>query len=216
MKNKMIFVSIMILVYITASALLTAGEGKKPPMSAEQVCPIKVGQKIPASILKTIDGKSFDLNKAISSKPALVIFYRGGWCPYCNKHLGKLQEMETKILELGYQILAISPDRPAKLKESMDKQGAKYTVLSDSKMTVSSAFGLAFKLPEKLVKTYKEKYKIDLEGDSGETHHLLPVPAAFIVGTDGMVKFSYVNPNYKVRVEPGVLMAAARAYISGR
>lgn len=213
MKNKPIKNVIIIITFLTVSfGFLAAGDITQVPMSGDQVCPIKVGQKIPASVLKTVDGKSFDLNNSIQSKPAVVIFYRGGWCPYCNTHLGQLKEIQQKLLDLGYQIIAISPDRPAKLKVTHDKYTAKYTLLSDHKMTVASSFGLAFKMRDDLVKMYKDKYKIDLEGDSGETHHLLPVPAAFVVGTDGVIKFSYVNPNYKVRIDPGVLLAAAKAY----
>jgi peroxiredoxin len=213
MKKSYIIMLTMIFIYMAANAGLFAHGGeKKIPNSAEDVCPLKVGQKIPASVLKTVDGKAFDLNKALSSSPAVVIFYRGGWCPYCNAHLGKLKEIEQKIVDLGYRIFAICPDRPAKLKESHDKFAAKYTLLSDHTMTVSSRFGLAYRMPDDLVKVYKEKYKIDLEADSGETHHMLPVPAAFVIGKDGVIKFSYVNPNYKVRIEPAVLLAAASAY----
>lgn len=77
-------------------------------------------------------------------------------------------------------------------------------------MVASKAFGLAFKVAETTVEQYK-KGGIDLENASGEKHHLLPVPAVFIVGTDGIIKFEYINPNYKVRLDPDVLLAAAKA-----
>lgn len=110
---------------------------------------------------------------------------------------------------MGYQILAISPDVPAKLSESKGKIEMSYKLLSDSGMECSRAFGLAFKVDDKTLEAYKG-YGIDLEVASGETHHLLPVPGVFIVGTDGVIDFSYVNPDYKVRIEPDVLLAAAK------
>lgn len=124
--------------------------------------------------------------------------------------LGQLQKIEPSLIELGYQIIAISPDRPEKFRESIEKHKLSYLLLSDSKMNGAQAFGLVFKVDEKALEQYK-KYGVDLEDASGEKHHLLPVPAVFVVGTDGIVKFEYVNPNYKVRLDPDVLLAAAKA-----
>ena len=124
--------------------------------------------------------------------------------------MGQLQKAEAKILELGYQILAISVDRPEKLRESIDKHSLTYTLLSDSKATSLKAFGLAFKLDDKTVGMYQQ-YNIDLDGASGESHHILPTPAAFIVSTDGVIKFKYVNPDHRVRAHPDVMLAAAKA-----
>ena len=123
--------------------------------------------------------------------------------------MGQLQKAESQILELGYQILAISPDRPEKLTESVSKHKLTYTLLSDSKMETARAFGIAYQVGDELLERYKG-YGIDLEADSGEQHHQLPVPAVFVVGTDGTIKFEHVNPNYKVRPDPAVIVAAAK------
>lgn len=83
-------------------------------------------------------------------------------------------------------------------------------MLSDSKAEAIRNFGLAWQVGEKMREQYKG-YGIDLEGASGEEHHILPVPAVYLIGPDGKVLFSYVNPDYKVRLEPQILLAAARA-----
>ncbi len=124
--------------------------------------------------------------------------------------LGQLQKIEARLIKLGYQIIAVSADRPEKLQESVSKHSLTYTLLSDSKATGPQAFGIAYKMDDKMVEAFKG-YNLDIEAASGETHHILPAPAAFVVGTDGMIKFAYVNPNYKVRVDPDVLLAAAKA-----
>lgn len=178
----------------------------------EKISPIQVGQSLPPLSLKDLDSKEFDLNEAIARKPAVLIFYRGGWCPYCNLQLAGLQKIEAQLLESGFQMIAVSPDRPEKLKESVDKHQLTYRLLSDNAMTASTALGIAFHLDDALVTKYKDEYKIDLEGDSGHTHHLLPVPAVFIVGQDGVIHFSYVNPDYKVRLDANELLKAAREY----
>jgi peroxiredoxin len=172
---------------------------------------VAVGQTVPPVTLRTIQGQPFDLRKAVAGQPTVVIFYRGGWCPYCNRHLVQLQELEPKLKELGYQILAISPDRPEELAKSIKKQKLKYTLLSDSDMTAAKAFGLAFRVDDALVNLYKTKYNIDLEAASGRTHHELPVPAVYIVGRSGKIRYEYVNPNYKIRIKPEKLLQAARS-----
>jgi peroxiredoxin len=77
-------------------------------------------------------------------------------------------------------------------------------------MNLSQSMGLAFKLSDELVAKYKNEYKIDVEADSGETHHLLPVPAAYIIDSKGILQFSYYNADYKTRVNVQELLNAAR------
>jgi peroxiredoxin len=124
--------------------------------------------------------------------------------------LVQLQSIEPKLTEMGYQLIAISADRPEKMRESINKHHLKYTLLSDSKMTGAMTLGIAFRVDDETLQRYKE-HGIDLEDASGESHHMLPVPAAFVLGTDGVVQFEYINPHYQVRVDPDVLLAAAKA-----
>ena len=85
-----------------------------------------------------------------------------------------------------------------------------FELLSDSDMDAARAFGLAFKVDDALVETYKTQYGIDLEASSGRTHHELPVPAAYVVDQAGMIRFAFVNPDYKVRVDSEKLLDEAR------
>lgn len=159
---------------------------------------------------KDDDDANADIPIAISAKPTVLAFYRGGWCPFCNTHLGALKQVESTILESGWQMLAISPDRPEKLAETEQKQQMSYRLLSDSKMAAAKAFGIAFKVDDATIERYKS-YGIDLQDASGESHHLLPVPAVFLVSTKGIITFEYVNPDYKVRLDPDVLIAEIRS-----
>ena len=185
-------------------------ETQRVVRSAEEICPILIGANVPELTLQTVNGKLFNLNEAIRNKPTVLIFYRGGWCPYCNMQLGQLQDIEAEIIKSGYQIIAISPDRPGKLSESIDKYKMNYLLLSDSNMAAAKAFQIAFKLDEATIKKYGE-YGIDLVDASGEKHYSLPVPAVFVIGTDGIIKFEYVNPNYKVRLEANILLSVVKA-----
>ncbi|MGE3975164.1 MAG: peroxiredoxin-like family protein [Bdellovibrionales bacterium] len=179
------------------------------PLTAEAVKPILVGSQTPNVKLRDTSGEVVELSQLLSGKPALLIFYRGGWCPYCNLQLGALQKIEKDIQKLGVQIIAISPDRPEELSKSTGKHKLNYTLVSDSDMVAAKAFGIAFRVDDETVEKYKG-YKIDLEASSGQTHHGLPVPSLFAISREGLITFTYVNPNYKVRPSSEVVLAIAR------
>ena len=183
--------------------------------SASEVNPALTGTEIPNASVKTAKGTSVELRKLVSEKPTVLIFYRGGWCPYCNAHLAELQKVEQQLVDMGYQILAVSPDRPELLRESIAKHELQYTLLSDSPMKLTKAFGLAFKVDNSTLEKYRSM-DIYLEKDSGYDHHLLPVPAVYLINPDGMITFQYVNPNYKTRINSEVLLTAAEAYHPGK
>lgn len=165
--------------------------------SANQVCPLPSGESIPDVNIQTADGQRKSLKSVMGSQPALLVFYRGGWCPYCNLHLKELKDIEKKVVGQGYQIFAISPDSPQELKKSQSKHKGHYTLLSDASMEAAKGFGLAFQADYKKLLGYGH----DLEKASGgKKHHLLPVPGVYLVGASGQVQYNYVNPNYKERL----------------
>ena len=170
--------------------------------------PLKVGDAVPDVKLRTEDDEPVSLRTLVSAKPTVLMFYRGGWCPFCNRHLQSLAGIEDNLNKAGAQLLAISMDQPAKLKATPDREKLHYRLLSDSDAVAAKAFGIAFKVDDALVKKYKESYKIDLEAASGNDHHILPHPAVFIVDTSGKIRFAHVNPDYKARLEPKKLLEA--------
>lgn len=192
------------------SSVFAHDHDKQVALKAEDVCPIKVGETLPDVSLQGIDGKPVSLKALVKGAPSILIFYRGSWCPYCNTQLGELKTKEAELKKMGYQILAISPDLPENLEKSVSKNDLTYRLLSDSKATLATAMGLAFKVDDKTHEMLLG-YNIDLEKASGEKHRILPVPAAIVVGKDSVVDFIYFSPDYKVRVAPDVLVAAAKA-----
>lgn len=177
--------------------------------SAEEIQPIKTGQVIPDVTLTNADGLPFPLKKLVKNQPTVLIFYRGGWCMYCSAQLGQLKQVEMPLQKLGYQIVAVSPDSIEKIRESLKKYDLSYLLVSDSDAAAAKAFGLAFKVDDATFAKMKKDYGIDLEAHSGKDHHILPVPAAFVLDKKGKIHFSYVNPDYKVRVDPQALLKAA-------
>jgi len=102
---------------------------------------LKVGDSIPDVILRTVEEKEVSLRKLVSDKPAVLVFYRGGWCPFCNRHLQSLSSIEEDLTKEGMQLIAISMDQPSKLRETMLKDKLHYTLLSDSDANAVKAFG---------------------------------------------------------------------------
>ncbi len=171
---------------------------------------LAVGAAIPDVTLRTDKDQKFNLRREVAAKPAVLIFYRGGWCPFCTKHLSALAGIEKDLAASGFQLLAISTDSPAKLREKPDYQTLTYTLLSDSTMDAARAFGIAFKVTDDVFAKYKG-FGVDLEAASGQTHHLLPHPAVFVVDKTGVIRFAHVNPDYKSRLDPAKILEAARA-----
>lgn len=116
--------------------------------------------------------------------------------------------MYHQLMELGYRLIAVSPDRPELLDQTITRHGYSFQLLSDSQAKAAISFGLAFRASRELVEKYKRQ-GIDIEAASGESHRILPVPAVFVIGGDGVIAYNYINPNYKQRMHPDVLLAAA-------
>lgn len=210
MKGKIILTTFLILQLMIIGTTM-AEDKNKIAKSAEDICPIKIGTEVPSATIRTIEGNEIDIREVIKGQKAIVIFYRGGWCPYCNLHLSELQNIEGDLLKLGYKIIAISMDKPENLSATIDKHGMKYELYSDSRANACEAFGIAFTVENDYVNKLKS-YKMDLEASSGEKHHILPVPSVFLTDDSGKIKFEYVNPDYKVRLNSDLLLKAAQIY----
>jgi peroxiredoxin len=180
------------------------------PQDPKDVTPLKVGDKVPPIALHDDQNRLVNLNSELRKKPAVLIFYRGGWCPYCNLQMSSLRLVEEEFYKLGYNIFGISPDKPSKLAESKGKHNFRYQLLSDSTMNVTKAFGLAYQLDDQTVAMMKEKFNTDIEGDSGEKHHLLPVPAVFLADAKGVFGFQHFNPDFTVRMDSQELLKVAQ------
>ncbi len=210
-------IAVLAVTVLTANVLAEEGSAAKHKSvvapSAQEIQPLKAGDTAPLVKVRTVEGKSIALSKAADGQAAAVIFYRGGWCPFCNRHLKALREAVPELKKLGYKTLAIAPDLPAELAKTVKKQELEYTLLSDTKMAAAKAFGVAFQVDNATLNKYKG-FGIDLEAASGETHHALPVPSVFLVGKRGKIQFVYTNANYKVRLDNQALLAAAKEHAS--
>jgi peroxiredoxin len=196
MKNVFILLSFF-LIYSIA-------QGQEVPKSPNDVSPLLIGEEIPDVKLADLNGSNIGLKDITKKKPTVLIFYRGGWCPYCNLHLSELQTIEADILKLGYQIVAESPDSHNNLKASISKNQLNYTLLSDASTMAARDLGIAYQAPEK----YAEMLS---KSSDNLNPGILPVPALFVLNTKGEILFEYINPNYKKRIKGDLLLAVLNA-----
>ncbi|MEL0116045.1 MAG: peroxiredoxin-like family protein [Gammaproteobacteria bacterium] len=174
------------------------------PLVAEDISPILIGETLPNAIFQNAEGKSVQLKAILEEKPTVLVFYRGGWCPYCNVQLSGLVVIEQDILELGYQIVAVSPDDYKNLQSTIENNSTKYKLLSDPNGRFIQEIGIAFKTSSSL------REYITGKGQKGETSKVMPAPTVMIVDKKGVIKFEYINPNYKERISGEMLLSVLR------
>jgi peroxiredoxin len=190
-----------------------AGAIAEVPDDATKIQPLGVGEMAPVFDAHLVDGDLYRVDPGQRSHPSVLIFYRGGWCPYCNNHLKELQDAEPVLLDLGFEVLFLSADRPEILYSSLREEQPSYTLLSDANMEISRAFGIAFVVDDAILARYK-KVGLDLEEVSGYSHHQRPVPAVFIIDAAGVIQFVYADPDYRVRLDAAPLVEVARDVVA--
>lgn len=193
---------------VGSALMVTSFSGRAAiPDDPTKVTPVAVGAKAPSFTAREVDGHSFQFDPMALKSPVMLIFYRGGWCPYCNVHLQDLHSVEQKIVAMGYQVLFLSTDRPELLYSSL-KQKVNYHILSDSSMAAARAFGVAYRLDDATLMKMKS-FGVDLDATQGTSNHELPVPSVFIVDRSGVVRFRHFDADYRVRLDAASVLAAA-------
>lgn len=184
--------------------------------TAAEIQPLGPGDAAPRFMVETVGNERFDFDPRSLQRPAILIAFRGGWCPYCNMHLSELRHAIPEISAMGIDVLFLSGDRSELLTSSLEREtqdhidGLGYTILSDANAQAAIALGIAFKAPDRTLKRRHEKGD-DIEGSSMARHGVLPVPAVFAIDREGKITFAYANPDYKIRLSSDELLAAAGA-----
>ncbi len=182
-------------------------------IGSASVKPLLPGTEAPSFSLTGLTGNVINVKPGELQKPLVITFYRGGWCPYCNLHLAELRKAEETLLAQGFDVWFISPDKPESLYESLEDPDIGYSLYSDSTLDTARAFGVAYQVEQDALDRFFNG-GLSLQNASGQDHTYLPAPGTFIIGTDGLIHFQYVNPNFKTRLDPNVLLAAAASYIN--
>ena len=160
---------------------------------------IAVGDSIPNFFAKDIHDVTYSLNESLKTGPVVVIFIRGQWCPFCNKHLSAIQDSLPMIYAKGASVIVISPEKSEFIKITIEKTGAEFTLLYDEEYKILDAFDVTFK-PDSISRfMYNTMLGANLKDAHSDDSERLPVPATFIIGKDGKVVWRHFDPNYKKR-----------------
>lgn len=170
---------------------------------------LKTGAIAPDFELKDPAGKTFKLSDRLSKGPVILAFYRGGWCPFCNKQLHDLQRYLPEFKRLGAELVAISPQTPEKTEWTETKNQLTFTVLSDPDNLVAKKYHLVYRVGA-ATKTMYSAMGIDLEKTNGSSTPELPVPATYLVNSDGKIVYSFVDQDYKKRADNADIIEALK------
>ncbi len=170
---------------------------------------LKVGAGLPALTLPDATGQPVDLRALNAAGPLVIVFYRGGWCPYCNLELREWQRLLPQLRELGATLVAISPQTPDNSLSTAEKNELAFPVLSDSSLAAAKAFGIDFTMSSELVELYS-RVGNDLPTLNGNGQWVLPIPATYLIDRNGVVACVHVEADYRQRAEPQDVLARLR------
>jgi peroxiredoxin len=168
---------------------------------------LKVGARAPIFALPNAHGELVRSADLLARGPLALTFYRGIWCPYCNMDLQAIEAAAEEIRALGASLVAISPQTAPNRRKSERENALSFPILSDHGNSVANEFGLRFRLPDDLIAVYKG-FGNDLTVGNGEDSWTLPMPARYVIGTDGVIAYAEVNPDYTRRPDPSELLPA--------
>ncbi len=167
--------------------------------SVEETHGIKVGAKAPMFTAIDADSKQFVLGEEIKKGPVVIIFYRGFWCPVCNKHLASMQDSLKLIEATGARVIAVSPEKPEYLDKMAEKTKAEFTLLYDENYKIADAYDVTFAPSSMQIFTYNMALSAKLKKTHSDDSQRLPIPATYIVNEEGIIIWRQFNHDYKKR-----------------
>lgn len=159
---------------------------------------LKIGDTAPLFAATDNNGKPFSLESALKKGDVVLMFYRGQWCPFCNKQMSQMNDSLSLITGKGATVVAISPEIQENVVKTIEKTKASFPVISDVQMKIMKDYKVNFAVPQTTVDRYKN-FGIDFSIANGENGANLPVPATYVIGKNGKIKYVFFNPDYRKR-----------------
>jgi peroxiredoxin len=160
---------------------------------------LSVKDKVPDFTAKDQSGKTINLKSQLNKNSVVMVFYRGEWCPFCNKELKALEDSLKFIIAKGAVVLAVSPEKPENIAKTVEKTKASYSILYDEGLKIMKSYGVSFKVDSLTIVKYKT-YGIDFNMANGEVNGAnLPIPAVYIIDKKGIITYRYFDADYRKR-----------------
>lgn len=169
-------------------------------VQAQNPEPLFIGDKAPNFVALDQFEKRVSLTERLSNGPVIIVFYRGQWCPHCNRHMSQIQDSLQMILDAGASVIAITPEKGEKIEKTMKKSGADFSIVYDEKHRIMDKYHVTFKLSGWKRFIYGLG-GINVNKASGNKDSALPVPATYIIAKDGTIYTSHFNEDYSERMQ---------------
>jgi len=157
-----------------------------------------IGSKAPDFKAKDQDGNDIRLKDLLKKGKVVLVFYRGYWCPYCNRELSRLTDSLSQIQEKGATVVAVSPEKPEHIKQTVEKTKAAYPVIYDDGLKIMRGYDVEYELEETTLARYRSS-GLDIEKNNGTNGKYLPVPAVYIIDKESNVTYRFFDADYKKR-----------------
>lgn len=184
MKKIVFFISLVFIFFIAS--------GQEAPEG------LFIASKAPDFRAKDQNGKEIRLKDLLKEGKVVLVFYRGQWCPYCNKELSRLQDSLQFIKDKGATLVAVSPELPENVDKTIEKTKAEYSILYDEGLKIMKAYDVEFELPENTLTRYRNA-GLDIEKNNGANGKFLPVPAVYIIDKESTIIYRFFEFDYKKR-----------------
>ncbi len=171
---------------------------------------VRAGATFPDFALPDAEGRIVTRAALLSHGPAVIVFDRGAWCPYCTLVLSELGKLAQALKAAGATVVAVTPEVGGGASRIKAQCGIDFDVLTDIDNVLGMECGLVFPVPDNIRRAYLEK-GIDLERINGNDMWLLPAPATFVVAKDATVSHTFVDIDFRYRVEPAEILKAVQA-----
>ena len=160
---------------------------------------LEIGEEAPNITASDQNGTTIDSGEILKNQKILLVFYRGNWCPHCKKHLGVLEQHLNALKEKGVFVLVVTPESVEKTKETQEKFKTSFSIVHDTGNQIMKDYKVAFQVNETNVPNYYDKITELVAEYNSENEKVLPVPATYLIGTDGRIEYVQYDPDYKNR-----------------
>ena len=160
---------------------------------------LREGMKAPEFVTMDNSGQKIDLNTILKSHKAVVlIFYRGQWCPYCNRYIQRMQDSLQLLMNKGAYVIAVTPETPSNIGKTIEKTHASFSILQDRNYQIMKDYQVNYTVDDAMLSKLNA-YGVDLEKNNGNKDHVLPVPATYIIDPSGKITFVHFDKDYTHR-----------------
>ena len=175
----------------------------------------EVGDRMPPFVLPDDHGRLVVLEHLLAEGPVAISFNRGHWCPYCRLNVHALADLQQELADEGRQLVAIVPERRKFIASLREESRAPFPVLTDMDNGYALSLNLAIWVGQEM-ETLLASAGCDVPTYQGNSAWMMPIPATFVVGADGMITARYLDPDFRLRMEIDQLRAALTATYSHR